>query len=147
MPLPTTNYYGANYAPAQYTPAMNPALPPQPVERQTIFMMLDNEDSANAYPLAPMYTAYLMTKDEKILFKKSTDEYGRIQCLNKYQVIKEEEPVEISQIDYVTKDQLQGFVKQKDYDELLEMIGNLEDELSNLKNEPNSRGRKAGKQQ
>lgn len=155
--MTTPNYYGV--APTYATPPQpqysQVPPPPQSVERQTVFMFLDNPDGANTYPLAPNHTAYLMTKDEKVLIKKSTDEYGRVIAMDKFDLSKEVQtptPVETPQIDtsnFATKDQLQGFAKQKDYDELLEMIGSMQDEIAFLKGNKDEqteskRGRKAG---
>ncbi len=160
MPITTPTYYGA--APA-YAPPVQPQYPQQmapptkPVERQVFFMEVENQGVGDAYPLAPMCTAYLITKDKTLLIEKSSDEYGRIQYVNKYNLVKEEDsvlppqPAQFDETKFATKDQLDDFVKRKDYDELLEMIGNLQDEISNITN-PNedsttsSRGRKAGKQ-
>ena len=159
MPVTTPTYYGTqpmNYTVPNSQPYISQQVPmvqsqPQPqTQPQTIFMTIENEDAVSAYPLAPMCTAYLLTKDEKLLFKKSADEYGRIQSIRKYQLAQEDEkPISVEEPkvntkNFATKDQLKNYVKQKDYDELLELIGNLKDEIDNLKTVDNTDG-KAGR--
>lgn len=131
--IPMVQQPQMQYVPQQ--PMMQPQQQEQQSQENNSFIWVEGKEAAKAYLVAPGHSLLLMDSENPYIYMKSADKDGKPQKMRTYRLIEETDDEEIvpevvENVDFAKKEDLKGFVKQEDFNLVLEELDSLRKQLS-----------------